>query len=61
MVEVGLIVSSDPVVHHLEILCMGRLDIKACDDSNAVVKGPQYWVNGVLQPGTKTQIGTSVI
>lgn len=48
---------SDSIVHHLEVLCIGRLDVKACEGSNAVVEGHQHWVNGILQPGTKTQQG----
>ena len=54
MVKVRLIVPSNSIVHHLEILCVGRLDIKAREGSNAMVKGHQHWVNSVLQPGTKT-------
>lgn len=48
---------SDSIVHHMEVLCIGRLDIKACEGGNAAVKGHQHWVNRVLQPGAKTQKG----
>lgn len=54
VVEVRLVVPSDSIVHHLQVLCVGRLDIEACEGSDAMVKGHQHRVDGVLQPGAKT-------
>jgi len=52
MVKVRLIVTANSIIHHLEILCIGRLDIKACEGTNTMVKGHQQGIDGVLQPGT---------
>ena len=52
MVEVWLIVASQPIVDHLQVLSVGWPQIQAGDGSDALLQGPHHRVGGVLQPGT---------
>lgn len=52
MVEVWLVVASQPVVDHLQVLSVGRPQVQAGDGPDALLQCPHHRVGRVLQPGT---------
>lgn len=51
MVEVRLVVASQPIVDHLQVLGIGWPQVQTSDGSNALLQCPHHWVSCVLQPG----------
>lgn len=50
MIKVGLIVASDPVIHHLEVLAIWMLHIETCEHGDPVVQLPDRGLCCALQP-----------
>lgn len=52
MVEVWLVVASQTVVDHLQVLGVGRPQVQAREGGHAPIQRPHHGVGRVLQPGT---------
>ena len=52
VIEVRLIMATNPIIHHLEVLAIRMLYVQACDCGDPLVQLPYGGVCCVLQPGT---------